>query len=153
MHAPGNWKSLLRYVNSVGEACASVVNKWSNRTEELSSLSLPVYPLHKYHSCLYSRRTSHYDFLIRYLKPCILSRWSFPFNSDLNHVGQVLTGHLQRHTHCGLGEYGRPYCPSSSDWVRGVSYSFTLHHNHIPSGRVNTCIFRWIWSQFICQEI
>ena len=30
----------------MGEACASVVNKLSNRTEELLSYSLPVYPLH-----------------------------------------------------------------------------------------------------------
>ena len=44
----GEMYSLLRLVNSVGEACASVVNKWSNRTEELSSYSLPVYPLQKY---------------------------------------------------------------------------------------------------------
>ena len=29
----------------MGEACTSVVNKLSNRTEELSSLSLPIYPL------------------------------------------------------------------------------------------------------------
>ena len=37
----------------------------------------------------------------------------------------------EAHTLCGLGEYGRPYCPSSSDWARSVSYSFPLHHNGV----------------------